>query len=152
MNICWNLGHPICKWVCFFVRTDSEKYSITSLAHQWILCSEWVPSEWESIQLIKTSQLSACNPHLSSPSIVTMSSQCEEEKLCVCEKHIHHSNFKPSLLAHNPESIIKKTMHICNNIFVYNWLFSLVNRAWSLHISLLIQTRQLFHWRKQYYG
>ncbi len=29
--------------------------SITSLAHQCILCSEWVPSEWESIQLIKTS-------------------------------------------------------------------------------------------------
>ncbi len=30
--------------------------SITSLAHQWTLCSEWVPSEWESKQLIKTSQ------------------------------------------------------------------------------------------------
>ncbi len=29
----------------------------TSLSQQWILCSEWVPSEWESKkQLIKTSQ------------------------------------------------------------------------------------------------
>ncbi len=37
-------------------RTDLEKFSITSLAHQWILCSEWVPSEWESKQLIKTLQ------------------------------------------------------------------------------------------------
>ncbi len=25
------------------------------------------------------------------------------------------------------------------------------NGAWSVHISLLIQMRQLFHWRKQYY-
>ncbi len=30
-----------------------EKCSIMS---QWMLCSEWVPSEWESKQLIKTSQ------------------------------------------------------------------------------------------------
>ncbi len=30
---------------CFFIRTALEKFSITSLAHQWILCSEWVPSE-----------------------------------------------------------------------------------------------------------
>ncbi len=36
------------------MRTDLKKFSITSLAHQWILCSEWVPSEWESKQLIKT--------------------------------------------------------------------------------------------------
>ncbi len=33
-----------------------EKCSITSLVHQWILCSEWVPSDWESKQLIKTSE------------------------------------------------------------------------------------------------
>ncbi len=26
-------------------HSDLEKFSITSLAHQWILCSEWVPSE-----------------------------------------------------------------------------------------------------------
>ncbi len=46
-------GNPRCRWVCFFIRTDLEKCSITSLAHQWILWSEWVPSEWESKQLIK---------------------------------------------------------------------------------------------------
>ncbi len=28
--------------------SDSEKCIITSLVHQWMLCSEWVPSEWES--------------------------------------------------------------------------------------------------------
>ncbi len=47
-------GHPRCKWVCFFIWTDLKKCSIPSLAHQWILCSEWVPSEWESKQLIKS--------------------------------------------------------------------------------------------------
>ncbi len=31
------------RWAC----------SITSLVHQWMLCSEWVPSEWESKHLIK---------------------------------------------------------------------------------------------------
>ncbi len=50
------LGHPRCRWVCFFIWTVLEKCSITSHAHQWMLCSEWVPSEWESKQLIKTSQ------------------------------------------------------------------------------------------------
>ncbi len=39
--------------ICFFMGSDLKKCSITSLAHQWILCSEWVPSEWESKQLIK---------------------------------------------------------------------------------------------------
>ncbi len=39
----------------FVSSSDLEKCSIT-LAQQWMLCSEWVPSEWESKQLIKTSQ------------------------------------------------------------------------------------------------
>jgi len=37
--------HPRCRLVCFFIGTDLEKFSITSLAQQWILCREWVPSE-----------------------------------------------------------------------------------------------------------
>ncbi len=37
--------HPRCRGFCFFIRTDLEKCSFTSLANQWILCSEWVPSE-----------------------------------------------------------------------------------------------------------
>ncbi len=32
----------------FVSSSDLEKFSITSLAQQSILCSEWVPSEWES--------------------------------------------------------------------------------------------------------
>ncbi len=40
----------------FVSSSDLEKCSIASLSQQWMLCSEWVPSEWESKQLIKTSQ------------------------------------------------------------------------------------------------
>ncbi len=36
-------------WVCLFIGTDLEKLSIASLARQWIICSEWVPSEWECL-------------------------------------------------------------------------------------------------------
>ncbi len=38
------------------------QFSILSLAQKWILCSEWVPSEWESKQLIKTSQVIHITP------------------------------------------------------------------------------------------
>ncbi len=48
-------GHPRCRRGAFLIRTDMEKVIIASLAHQWIICSEWVPSEWESKQLLKTS-------------------------------------------------------------------------------------------------
>ncbi len=47
---------PRCGWVCFFIRTDLCKCGMTSLSYQRMLCSEWVPSEWESKELIKTSQ------------------------------------------------------------------------------------------------
>ncbi len=42
--------HLICGncAICFFISTDLERYSITSFTQQWMLCSEWVPSEWES--------------------------------------------------------------------------------------------------------
>ncbi len=72
----------------FVSSTDLEKFSIPSLAQQWILCSEWVPSEWESKQLIKTS---TSNQHHSSPSINVLWSQ----KLCVHKKQIHHYVHSP---------------------------------------------------------
>ncbi len=46
-------GHPRHKWVCFFMRTDLEKCSITSLAHQWILCSERVNEQKKVTELLK---------------------------------------------------------------------------------------------------
>ncbi len=66
-------GHLRYRWVCFFIGTHLEKCSITSLAHQWILCSEWVPSEWESKQLKK---------HHNNESINVLCSK----NLCNCKK------------------------------------------------------------------
>ncbi len=34
-----------CGQVCFIIRTHLGKGSITLLDYQWIVCSEWVPSE-----------------------------------------------------------------------------------------------------------
>ncbi len=58
MKICRKYTHPqAIQDVDEFVSlANLEKCSIPSVAQQWILCSEWVPSEWESKQLIKTSQ------------------------------------------------------------------------------------------------
>ncbi len=61
LNIYSPSGHT--RWVCFLIRTDLEKLSIASLAHQWILCSEWVPSESPNSWLKHHS-----NPHHSSTS------------------------------------------------------------------------------------
>ncbi len=38
-----------------------KKLNIPSFAQQWILCSEWVPSEWESKQQIKTILSQTCS-------------------------------------------------------------------------------------------
>ncbi len=38
MKICWTCtpsDYPMCWWVCFFIVTDLEKFSISSLALQW---------------------------------------------------------------------------------------------------------------------
>ncbi len=43
-------------------------------------------------------------------------------------------------------SHMKMHQHICFKLF---WF---VNAAWPVQISLLIQTRPLYHWRKQYFG
>ncbi len=53
-----------------------EKFSITSLALQWMLCSEWVPSEWESKQLIKNITVIHTTP-------VHQWMKCWGKKLCL---------------------------------------------------------------------
>ncbi len=74
------------RWVCFFIWRDLEKCSITSVAHQWILCSEWVPSEWESKLLIKHHN----NPQVINTTSIHLLMSCEV-KSCVFErKQIHH--------------------------------------------------------------
>ncbi len=50
MTITWKYPHPqIIQDVDEFVSSsDLEKCVSASVSHQWMLCSEWVPSEWES--------------------------------------------------------------------------------------------------------
>ncbi len=91
-------GHPRCRWVCFFIGTDLEIFIITSLAHQWIICSEWVPSVWKSKQLIKISEIYN-NPHNSNFTV--------RQNLHVCNKciivlySIHRSQLKCKSSIHN---------------------------------------------------
>ncbi len=46
MILWWEITHLLLQYV-------NKKLSISSLVHQLIFRSEWVPSEWESKQLIK---------------------------------------------------------------------------------------------------
>ncbi len=51
MQICWKCtdSQDIKDVHELFFSPEQVKFSITPLTHhQWILCSEWVPSEWES--------------------------------------------------------------------------------------------------------
>ncbi len=40
------LCFPRCRWVCFFIWTDLKKWSITSLAHQWMGAIRMSPNSW----------------------------------------------------------------------------------------------------------
>ncbi len=55
MKMCWRFTYPHAILdVDEFVYSSKQIWKfLVSLAHQWILCSEWVPQEWESKQLIK---------------------------------------------------------------------------------------------------
>ncbi len=44
--------HQRSGWVCFFIR-------FVEVSQQWMLCSEWVPSEWESDKNITVHQLTS---------------------------------------------------------------------------------------------
>ncbi len=85
MKICSKFTHPQANHdvdeVVFFIGTDLQKCSVTSLAHHWILC---VPSEWVFKQMIKTSQ-STSNHEFSSLT------SCEVKR-CVFVKNVF--NFK----------------------------------------------------------
>ncbi len=56
MKISWKCSNNQAIQDLDKLGTYLEKFRIISLTHQLILCSEWVPSEWESKQLIKASQ------------------------------------------------------------------------------------------------
>ncbi len=51
VQICWTFTQPQAIKMSLFLHQNRF-----GEIDQWILCSEWVPSEWEFKQLIKTSQ------------------------------------------------------------------------------------------------
>ncbi len=100
-------GHSRWRWVCLFVGTNLEKFSIASLAHQWILCGEWVPSELESKQLIK---------HHNNPQVIH--SQSIDfggigEKQCVWNKSI--KAFFHSIAFSSEKLIVRIRREICTD-------------------------------------
>ncbi len=111
-------------------QTDLEKCCIASLAHQWMLCSEWVPSEWESKQPIKKHHN---NPQVihTSPAIIIL----WNKNMSACKKQIHHQGILNWRVWPKYQSIIHNTERSL-----------LVNDAWFVHISLLIQMKWIFHW------
>ncbi len=64
-----------------FVSSSKQKCCITSLAHQWILCSEWVPSEW-----VQTADKNITKVHNSSQSI----SKCPVKWTLLVKIQIQH--------------------------------------------------------------
>ncbi len=120
---------------------------------QWILCSEWVPSE-----LVQT----ADKKHYSNPQVIHT---IWVHQFMSCEVKSSVKNLKPLLQAkiwvRNPyksekvhlllSSHIKIHLHIqFETVFLVNnaWVGS--NYAWSVHISLLIQMRFLFFTGESY--
>ncbi len=128
MKICWNLLTIIIQDVDTF---SSEKiWRNITLHYQLILCSEWVPSEWESKQLIK-------NDH--SPSIVKRNAAwLETNPLNFKLLSIIHNNTSTCGKAHALlSSHIKIHGHISKfmNIFVQN-CFGLFCLKWTFCLEL----------------
>ncbi len=111
-----------------------------SVFQQWMLCSEWVPSEWESdknITIIHTT-----------PVHQLMSGEAKSWNKSI-------KTFSTPMWVHNNTSSSEQVHLLLSHIKVQPCisleLFWLVNGAWSVQISLLIQTIHFFHWRMQYY-
>ncbi len=121
----WKFFSPSChpRWICFFMGIDLEKCSITSLAHQWILCSEWVPSDvncWAGVVWITCGllwcfyQLFGLN--LTAPihcrgSIGEQVMQCSKSVPMKKQTHLHLEHFQ--------------------QIFIFGWTVSLRTVYWK---------------------
>ncbi len=88
---------------------DLERFSITSLAHQWLICSEWVLRESE--QLIKNYN----NPQEITKTLVISSREVWSENLHVCKKQIIITIIVPDKVT------FLKRLCIYNNIQYVYW-------------------------------
>ncbi len=137
--------------VCFFMGTDLEKCSITSLAHQWILCREWVPSEWESKQLIKNITIIHTTPVYQLMSCKVKSWVCNKQILWSKYKSIIHNNAFSSENIHLLLSSHIK-IHWNTSLELFCSVLSLKQCLILILISWFRPERIFFHWKKQYYG
>ncbi len=116
-------------------------------------CSQKDPLQWMGAVRMRVQTIITSNPH---------QSLVMQKALCLCQTNPSlRCNFKPLLLAiinnpiiNNNSSSSEKVIFLLSSRIKNHWhicleLFSLVNGAWSLHISLLIQTRQILYLRKQ---
>ncbi len=121
--------------ISFFFRTDLEKFSSTSLANQCILCSVWVPSEWEFRQLIKTAQLSTSDSSSSKfQFIVKRKAACLQQT----NPSLRHSNHCSStFLACVRTFLVHFSFlgeYICT-LFMHFICFYIFELAFKLHIE-----------------
>ncbi len=74
-------GHPRCRWVCFFIWKDLEKFSITS---------QMVPLQWMGAvrMRVQTADKNHNNPHHSSPSIMWLWTTKQVIRV-ICKKKIY---------------------------------------------------------------
>ncbi len=130
---CSPLDHP--RWVCLFIRFGE-------MAQQLMLCSEWVPSEWESdknitiIHITPVHQITSGEDKRWNKSIIKMLLTSNHRLWPKYESIIVLPSVKKTML-----SLTSKSKHI----FYKAWFVLAYNAAWSVQMSLLIQTRTLDH-------
>ncbi len=102
-------GYTKGRWVCFFIKTDLDKFSLASLAHQLFLCSEWVPSEFK--QLISNITVI----HNMTPVHQLMSCEVASSQKCI-NSFIHNNtsySAKVVFLHQNPQTYLFITACAC---------------------------------------
>ncbi len=150
-------GAPLTSIVIIFLLWKSMVPQ-NSLVTNLQTCSPMDPLQWMGAVRMR---VQAADKHITiihtTPVLQLTSCAVKRCVFVINNASLRLLNFKLSILAkiwvHNTEKVhlllstyIKIHPHICLELF---WL---VYSVWSVHISLLIQTRQLFHWRKCYYG
>ncbi len=134
IQILWKYSHPLAiqdmdVYCCH--RADLEICTITWLSHQWILCSEWVPSEWVLAGDKKhhNQQLMSCETKTSIHLSIILLSSAKKKKV-LSESGETKAQIKQSL---HWKTVQNSSEQICQ------WILR-DNRRW------------LFHWRKCYYS
>ncbi len=119
-----------------FVSSSEQSWRNLVPHHQWILCSEWVPSEWESKQLIKTSQYSTSNPLYSSQSVNVglLVDYCDVFTSCLDS----HSDGTHSLQIWWRNKLIYILDGLNGTTFIFQYIFIF---GWTVPLSVFVKPR-----------